>query len=303
MLKKENRDDRDQDIGLKDYYDKTGISLKRLNFGLWVAEHRRRIIKLIIIFLILLSAFFFIYSSYNYIIYFTAGDPNSQLLTDNLSFSLRPVTSDLETSPLLTFDNDGQSDLAIQIVNPNEKFMANFNYCFQLGDKDVSCGATFILPGEKKYLLALATEFSGRRDELAFNISDIFWRRIDAHQIPDWEDFYNKRLDFAITDLNFASAAASGLSDKINLNTLDFSVKNQTAYGYHEVPFNIFLYSGSAIVAVNRYLFQNFLPGETRAVKISWPGHFNAVNRTEVTPDLNIMDNNVYLKYQGTSAN
>jgi len=303
MSKDENLYNQNKEIDLKNYNDGAGVSLKRMNFGLWVSEHRRRIIKLFIIFLILLSAFFFIYSSYNYIVYFISGDPNSQLINNNLSLSTGKITSDLETAPLQVFDNGDHSDLAVQVSNPNEKFMASFNYCFKSGNKDISCGLGFIFPNEKKYILALASEFSGSRSELSFNISDIFWRRIDAHQIPSWTDFYSQRLDFAIFDLNFASASASGLSDKINLNTLDFSVKNQTAYGYYEAPLNIFLYSGSEIVAVNRYLIKNFLPGETRNVKISWPGNFSAVNRTEIVPDVNIMEDKVYLKYQGVSVN
>ena len=303
MSKKENLDGRNKDIDLKNYNDKAGVGLKRMNFGLWVAEHRRRMIKIFIIFLILLSAFFFIYSSYYFVVYLTSGDPNAQLLNDNLSFSARQAPGVLEISPLQIFSGDGQADLAIQITNPNEKFLANFSYCFKLGDKDVACGQDFILPAEKKHILALASEFSGSRSEVSFSISDIFWRRIDAHQIPSWTDFYSQRLDFAISDLNFTTAALSGLSDKVNLNTLDFSVKNQTAYSYYEAPLNIFLYSGSDLIAVNRYRLQSFLSGETRAVKISWPGRFDAVNRTEVAPDINIMDNNVYLKYQGTSAN
>lgn len=303
MSKGENLNGQNKDIDLKNYNDSAGVSLKGMNFGLWVAENRRKITKIIIILLILLSAFFFIYSSYNYIVYFISGDPNSQFVINNQILSPRKVTSDLEISPLQVFSSDSRSDLAVQLSNPNDKFMANFSYCFKLGEKNVACGTGFILPSEKKYILALAAEFTGSRSELTFSVSDIFWRRIDTHQIPNWSDFYNKRLDFAVSGLNFASAAVSGLSDKVNLNTLDFSVKNQTAYGYYEAPLNIFLYNGSEIVAINRYIIQNFLPGETRSVNISWPGSFSAVNRTDVTPDINIMDDNVYLKYQGTSAN
>lgn len=303
MSKEENLNGQNKDIDLKNYNDEAGVSLKRMNFGLWIAEHRRRIIKIFIISLILLSAFFFIYSSYSYIVYFISGDPNSGLIDNNLSFASRQVASDLEISALQVLDIDDHSDFVIQVSNPNDKFMANFNYCFKQGDKEIACGKAFILPSEKKNILALAQAFSGSRSELSFSISDIFWRRIDAHQIPNWAVFFNSRLDFAFSDMNFASAAASGLSDKVNLSTFDFSVKNQTAYGYYEAPLDIFLYSGSEIVAVNRYILQNFLPGETRTVKISWPGRFSSVNRTEVVPNINIMDDNVYLKYQGISAN
>lgn len=303
MSKKENSYIQDKDIDLKKYNDNSGVSLERMDFGLWLAEHRRRIIKIIIILLILLSAFFFIYSSYNYIVYFITGDPNSQLANNNLALTPRKVTDDLQIAPLQAFDNDGHSDLVVSIANPNDKFMATFFYCFKQADVDISCKSGFILPGEKKYITDLAQQFSGSRSELSFVVSDVFWRRIDAHQIPDWVDFYNKRLDFAISDISFASAATSGLSDKVNLNSFEFNVKNQTAYGYYEAPLNIYLYSGSELVAVNRHILLNFLPGETRSVKLSWPGRYGNVNRTEVVPDINIMDDNVYLKYQGTSGN
>lgn len=303
MPKEEKLEGQDKDIDLKGYADESGVSLKRMNFGLWLAEHRRQITKTIIIALILVSAFFFIYSSYNYFAYFLAGDPNAQAPTNNLIFTSRTITEELETSPLQVFDNDGRYDLVAQISNPNDKFMASFNYCFKQGETNISCGQSFILPGEKKYVLALAQQFSGSRSELSFAIADIFWRRIDTHQIPDWSSFYAKHLDFAISDLKFTAAAVSGLSEKVNLNTVDFSLKNQTAYGYYEAPLNIFLYSGSEIIAVNRYILNNFLAGETRTVSISWPGHFNSVTRTEVVPDINIMDDGAYLKYQGSSAN
>jgi len=294
---------KNKDIDLKNYDDQSGLSVKSMNFGLWIAEHRRRIIKAIIVILILLSAFFFIYSSYNYIVYFISGDPNSQLINDNLSFATRQVTNNLEIGSLQAFDTDGHSDLLVKVSNPNEKFMATFSYCFKLAETEMNCGQSFILPNDSKYILALAQEINGSRSELSFSVSNTFWRRIDAHQIPDWGNFYNTHLDFAVSDLNFASAANSGLSDKVNLSNLGFTIKNQTAYGYYEVPLDIFLYNGSEVVAVNRYLLTNFLAGDTRDVNISWPGSFNSVNRTEVTPDLNIMDDSVYLKYQGLGAN
>jgi hypothetical protein len=292
----------DPDQDLKDYRDPSGVSLREMNFGLWLAEHRRRITKIIIAFLLALSAFFFIFSSYNYIIYFLSDDPNKQLANENNLLSPRNVASNPEAEQLQIFRSNGNYDLAVKINNPNEKFLVTFKYCFSVADKGLACGDDFILPKESKYVLALGQTLSDEQTGVAFKITDIAWQRIDAHQIPNWGDFFLSRLNFSIADLNFLSATNSGLSKKVNLNTLEFTIKNETSYGYYKAPLNILFYSGSELVGVNRYFLYDFLSGEERPIKISWPGDLNAVNRTEVVPDINIIDEGVYLKYQGEGS-
>lgn len=289
----------DPDQDLKEYRDLSGISLREMNFGLWLAEHHRQIIKIIIGFLLAISAFFFIFSSYNYIIYFLSDDPNKQLASENSVLSPRNITANPEIGQLQIFKNNGGYDLAVKMDNPNEKFLISFKYCFQIADKNLTCGESFLLPSGSKYILALGQTLDGGQSDITFKATDIAWQRINAHQIPNWKDFLMSRLNFSIADLNFLSAMNSGLSKKVDLNTLEFIIKNQTSYGYYEVPLNILLYSGSELVGVHQYSLYNFLSGEERPIKISWPGNLEAVNRTEIAPDVNIMDDNVYLKYQG----
>jgi len=80
---------------------------------------------------------------------------------------------------------------------------------------------------------------------------------------------------------------------------LEFKITNQTAYAYYEAPLQILLYSGSELVGVQTYSVNNFLAGEKRNVNLSWPGGLQTVSRTEVKPNINILDDDVYLKYQG----
>lgn len=286
-------------IDLNNYRDSSGVSLRSMDFGLWFAENRKKFIKMTIIFLIVLSAFFFIYSSYNYIIYFISGDPNAQITDANSPISPRKITSDLEISPLQSFSSGGHYDLAAKLKNPNDKFMASFQYCFSQNGKNLACGENFILPKEEKYVLSLAQDLSDGSGGLSFQISNVFWRRIDAHKIPEWSAFLTNHLDFPVTGLNFYSAAQSGLSDKVNLNTVEFSINNKTPYSYYEVPLDILLFNGSDLVGVQKSIMENYLTGETRAIKLSWAGDLPSVTRTEVKPDINILDDNVYLKYQG----
>jgi hypothetical protein len=290
------------DDGLESYQDPAGLTLKEMNFGLWLAENRKKILKLITIILILVSAGLFIYSTYHFIAYFRAGDPNNQIIVDNLNTSPRKLTEDLQLAPINVFVSGERYDLAVKVKNPNLKFLAIFNYCFVQAENNIFCGAGFILPNEEKYILSLGrTDVAGLSD-INFVISDIFWQRIDSHQISNWDNYSRDRLNFAISDINFAAAAGSGLSDRVNLNSLAFTIKNDTSFGYYEVPLNIMLFSGSELVGVNRYPLSNFLAGDIRQVKLSWVGNFRSVNRVEVVPEINIMDSTVYSKYQGTGT-
>lgn len=293
----------DQDIDLKKYDNPSGVSLREMNFGLWLSENRQKFLKILTIFLIVLSAFFFIFSSYNYIMYFLSSDPSVQYSDNNLPASPRQVTSDIEASPVQVLASADRYDLAAKLKNPNEKFTANFQYCFVRADQNLICGSSFLLPGDEKYILALGQDLSSGSEGITLVISSVFWQRIDAHKIPSWTDFSALRLSLPVSNLNFASGDNSGLSDKLSLSRLEFSIKNNTSYGYYEAPLNILLFSGSELVGVNRYLVKNFVPGDSREVKISWAANLSAVDRTEVKPDINIIDDSVYLKYRGEDAN
>ncbi len=171
MSKGENVNDRERESDLKEYNGESDISLKMMNIGLWVADHRRRIFKGIIIFMIVLIAFFFIYSGYNYVVYLLAGDPNANQIDNNLQIP-RVKTIDLATEQVKVLDNDGHFDLIAGVTNANDKYSAIFNYCFKQAATDINCGQAFIFPGEKKYVMALAQSFAGSRSELSFVIVD-----------------------------------------------------------------------------------------------------------------------------------
>jgi hypothetical protein len=62
----------------------------------------------------------------------------------------------------------------------------------------------------------------------------------------------------------------------------------------------IAFYRDDQIVGVNHYIANNLMSGENRPVRLSWLTNLSAVNRVEIKPDLNILDENIYLKYQGS---
>jgi len=291
------KDEKKQDLDLKNFKDLSGVSLKEMNFGLWLSENRRRIMKIIIVFLIVISSFFFIYSSYHYVVYFLTG--KTEIQTETLVSSPRNLIKEMTFEDIKIFKNIESSDLAIKIKNSNDNFQADFQYCFEINGQETACGTSFIFPQEDKYILALNQNKINSTDAVLFKIKDIFWSRINKRVIPDWNEFYSDHLNFLVENIEFSGASQSGLSEKINLNSLQFNVSNNTPFSYYEVPFNILLFSGNGLVGVHRYFLDNFISGEKREIRISWPDNLESVAKVEIVPDLNITDDTVFQKYQG----
>lgn len=295
MEKNKNKNDLD----LKKYKDLDGLTLSEMNIGLWFSEHRKMMTKTLTIFLIIISAFFFVYSTYNYIMYFLSGAVDNQ--TESQVTSPRNVVTEMAIAPVEAFNNSENYDLAVLLKNPNDSFSAEFDYCFNQGVTEIACDHSFILPSEQKYVMSLGLNINPAVAAPTFVIKDIFWSRVNKRVIPDWQAYYNARLNFAITDITFLGASKSGLSENLRLNSLSFQATNNSPYSYYEVPFDILLYSGSHLAGVQRSVVNNFLAGENRSIKLTWSGDQGSISRVEITPRLDINNQDIYLKYQGSA--
>jgi hypothetical protein len=297
-----SKDKNNHEIDLSKYEDPGGLSIKGMNFGLWLSENRKKIEKIIIIFLIALSAFFFIYSSYNYIIYFlhsSAEESDTANLVNSNITSQRDVASDMVIKTPQIFKSGGTYDLAVDVTNPNNKFSGNFQYCFIVNKADTGCGNGYILPGEEKYIFSLGQKLDTDSPTVSFEIRSISWKRIDSHTITDWNSFANGHLNFSLKDIKFTPAGSGTSGGTNSLSSLEFSITNLTDYGYYSVPLNIAFYNGSELVGANIFVVNNFLAGEERAVRLNWVSGISEASRIEIRPNLNILDDSIYLKYQG----
>jgi hypothetical protein len=294
MVKDENK----KDANLNSYKDLGGLTLNEMNAGLWLSEHRKSMTRFITVFLIVISAFFFIYSTYGYIIYFMNGKIDNQV--EGQAMSPRNIVTPMTIAPVEIFKSGDYYDLAVRIKNPNDNFSAEFKYCLTQDGVDISCSNEFILPSEDKFLITLAAKVNPASSSPVFVVRDIFWARTNRREIPDWPAYLLERVNFEITNVKFLGASKSGLSENIKLNSLEFTAINHTPFSYYEVPFNIFLYSGSKLVGVERNIASNIMAGESRQIKMSWSAELTNISRIEVIPDININNPSVYLKYQGS---
>ena len=290
-----SKDKYELDEKLRKFDDLSGVSVRQMNIGLWLSENRSLMTRLLTIFLILISAFFFIYSTYAYIIYFMSEPIDNQL--EHQVMSPRNVVSEMKIGSAVVFKSGSYYDLSVALVNENDNFWSNFDYCFYQNAKVIKCGNDFILPSQEKQLIELGADLLSL-DNITFKIEDIFWSRINRREIPNWPSFYQERINFKFSDVNFFSAAKSGLSENLKLNSLEFTLFNDTPYSYYKVDFDILFFSGSKLIGVQKYYGENIRTNEKRTVKLSWPGDLSSVNQVKIIPHVNIVRDSVYLKYQ-----
>ena len=305
----QKRNNQKNKVDITKYKDLEGVTLNKLKFGLWFVAHRRHFRMLLIIFLIVISAIFWTYSIYGFAYYLSRGmEEDNKLLRElaqinavSKDFIERLKPKDLRTFPVKMIKlPGGKFDFAVKIKNVNNRHWGEIEYYFLAGDEEVGKASGFIFPGEEKYLLALGQELKLRPMNAQFKIKKLNWYRINAREIPDWVEFSDNRLkDIIVSDVKFLPSYKSGLSEKISLNHLEFNVFNHTAYNYWSIDFNILLFRGSNIISVNRYKLKEVLSDQDRQVGISWPGPLGLIDKVEVIPEVNIMADDIYIKYEG----
>jgi hypothetical protein len=276
-----------------------------MKFGLWLSLNRKRIWHIIIIILIVASALMFIYSSYNYVYYFLYGRQADKDLLNDITSGEVDMSAYRETnSPgemligdISIFSIQDKYDFLIPLSNPNLKHTGNFDYCLQdVAGVDIFCDNTFILPGANKNIIIVGQELSTRPQNPKLVVNNLFWRRLNAHTIPDWQTYQNEHLNLQISNLKYI-APENG--SKSPFHTLNFRATNFSPYHFSRLPLDILLYNGNLPSGVNVYNLDNFLSGEVRELSFSWPAAGERVSRVEVLPDVNLLDSQVYLPFKG----
>lgn len=294
----------DQNLELKsrleNYKDVEGTSTKELNFGLWFIANKHKFRLAFIYCLSVIAAVSWLISLYGFAYYVFWGMKQDetmvrQMVETSVNYSaVKKNPQNLIFSNVEVIRSTGKSyDFLVKISNLNTDFWGDFEYYFLTDEGKTGGGKSFILPKETKYLAAFNQSY-GSGSDVRLIIENMQWRRINKHNIPDWNEFSNDHLKIAIEDIRFA---ASGDSSGNNLNQLIFTAINKTAYNFKEADFLAVLSGGSRIVGVNKYKFNDFLSNEKREFRGNWPGSFGRVE-VEIFPEINIMDANNYRKFE-----
>ena len=287
-----------------DFRDEAGLSTRRLDIGLWYVRHRRFFVIIGIAILALTAASTVGYSLYKFSDYIFVGRQQEQQNFLELTSGGSLITNRSNTGNNLSYSDvkilsgiNDQSDILAAVTNSNTRSLINFSYYFNVNGEKVGGSNDFIFPGDTKYVMAIGVKLSAPNPTATLVIGNISYSRLDRRAIGDWDQYRSSHINFLIEQAAFVPASDSGLSEKVSLGELTFHITNQSAFGYKNVPLSILLKSGGNIIAINRYQLNDFRSGEARNVRLTWPGKYSGIDQVEITPDLNILDEDVYLKY------
>ena len=282
-------------IDLNKYQDPIDLSPKHLELGLYLATNQKKIYKILVIILGSLAAIFLLYSIYGYAYYFIFGIKQDKALQENtagvdlVTYRQNNIPLDLEVGQAKAISNNAGTDFVVKIKNPNDKQAATFNFCFIKTDEK-ACATNFILPNEEKDVVIVNSNAKVASGPASFEIYDIAWQKIKAGEIPDWNTFKSQRINFLINDKKLITYNGS-------VNYLEFSITNNSSYGYFEVPLVITANLNGEAVAVNKYVIQGLNSQETKSVRLSWPETGSVNSEIIINPELNLLNNSIYRPY------
>lgn len=181
-------------------------------------------------------------------------------------------------------------DLFAEISNPNNTYGSReFQYELKIKDSAGQVvasrkGASFILPGEKKYLIENNVESGTRPAGVTLELNGFQWIEFnDYYERPNLK-VVNKTYSEIVSGIGFIEAA--GL------------LKNESRYDFNEIKLEVILRDASGgIVALNSTKMNTVKSGENREFRVSWPNRFSGnVSSMEVQTEANIFGSDSLMK-------
>ncbi|MBU2566674.1 hypothetical protein KKG46_03895 [Patescibacteria group bacterium] len=200
------------------------------------------------------------------------------------------------TSQVLVFTaTEDRQDIMVDVQNPNKDWWAEFSYSFNVSGEQTPSRQGFVMPDSLVTLTELGfkpTKAGARSAQL--QVDNIRWHRVEPSDVGgNYSEFINRRFG-GVTVQNVLYDQGTTLNGKLAPKT-SFVIQNQGAYGYWSIDYVVKLLRGNTVVAVNKINVRDLKPGESRPVELYWYDQLPSVNKTEVTPIINLLDPNSFL--------
>lgn len=204
-------------------------------------------------------------------------------------FSLKVVSSGFVES-----GSANKYDLYGEVENPNSDFgSGEFKYVFTLKDSGGNvvaeqAGKGYILPGEKKYIIANNVESSAVPVDVELMIKENGWVKFTDYEKPQLK-IINKNYNEVSSGIGFSEA--TGL------------LRNESPFTFKTIKINVILKDeNNQIIALNSTEVNAVRSGENREFSVFWPNKFlGTVRNMEVQSEVNIFDSESFAKrYTGS---
>lgn len=188
--------------------------------------------------------------------------------------------------------NEQSIGVVAELFNPNNEWGAeSIRYTFLLTDSqgntlnEVS-GESFILPRQKKFVVAPAIPETERDLDVQLNIEKIVWRKL--------ADFID--LDLGVENVTVGGTTRPGFAARVRAEII-----NRSVFGLENVEVvSVLTGSGQVPVAVNRTNLQALVQGERRGVEMFWREQLPPVEGVTVEAYSNVFENSNFIREFGT---
>jgi len=173
-------------------------------------------------------------------------------------------------------------DLVASVYNPNSKWhAAEVTYAFVVDDYVLDWQTDFVLPGKEKYLFDFNYFSNSFPENVSLKIGSIKWQRVNDPTCLN-----------VLDSLKIENAVLSSVS---GVQEVNFIVKNNGAYSFWQMGWQIVLYQGNIPIGANYVISSNLRAGEEREVSATWTENLGFSARVDVLPDVNVFDETNYI--------
>ena len=194
--------------------------------------------------------------------------------------------------PLVFRAGTGKVDFAAEATNPNERWIARVRYKFVFGGGETDAFETLLLPQSSHPIAVFGHETDVFPTGVRLEIADIKWRRVDPHRVPDVSSYVSERLLFAAEDVRFVRAERGDLPT----DRLQFTLANNSAYGYWQALFYVALYDGDVLSGVVPLTLEQFRSGDIREIDLRFIPDSLSVTDIQAIPLIDVFDSSVYME-------
>lgn len=270
---------------------------KRLDIAYFFASNKLLFKKIFIVFLLVVvfieTAFCLYLLVYNFGI---LGKSYNQMLKSMAIITQESVDArqarlpfPIKVNKIDTLPNNTNFDIIAEITNPNSFWYVTFNYQFKVGEQMTEKRPGFILPNKTVNLFDLQIEGGNLVENIVF--SDIKWYKEINYEAIEQEKFKLEVVDPVLVPLNEAEPASQSTVKRIR-----FGAINKSPFNYNNVLFQLYLYNGDELVAVNQVASGKLYGNQQKNFEVNFFQQINNVTAISIIPVFNIFDSQSFIK-------
>lgn len=282
------------------------LTARQLKFGEWWTRRKAGFRRLLIGVLLLIGVGGIGLGLYTIGDYLIAGRQqekaeSNHLLTAKIPAiryheSLAPLDPEFEAVSVLPATAD-LYDFVVKAKNPNEDWYLLLTYTFQFDERETEPQTVMLVPGVDTIVSSLGYRTKDRPGSANIAVKRVTWNRISAHSAPNPLAYIQEHAALSIRDIQFVEGTKTPEeANTVQANRAFFSIQNNTAFHFKEIPVYVLFYQNGSLRTVERTEVKEFRSSETRQIEVRSLKTDIAITSLEVYPYVPVFDESVYMR-------